>query len=190
MSDVEKLRRLLEQVQAGETGVGEALTWLKDLPFEDLGFARVDHHRTVRRGVPETVFCQGKTPAQVAAIVERLTIRHERVLATRADPDAFDAVRAVVSGATYHPLSRVIIVGEVPEPLPDDTFVLIVCAGTSDLPVAEEAALTAQFCGSRVKRPNDVVFRVCIGCWMRVPFCSKPMCWSWSPVWKALCLAR
>lgn len=156
MSDEARLRQLLERVRSGDTSVAEALAWLRDLPFEDLGFARVDHHRALRRGIPETVFCQGKTPQQVAAIVARLAARHERVLATRADPEVFEAVRAVAPAATYHPLGRVIIVGNLPPVPPDAPFVLIVSAGTSDLPVAEEAALTVQVCGSRVEQLNDV----------------------------------
>ncbi len=156
MSDEARLRRLLEQVQAGDVKVEDALSWLRDLPFEDLGFARVDHHRALRRGVPETVFCQGKMPQQVAAIVERLAARHKRVLATRADLEAFEAVRAAVPSAVYHPLSRVILVGEMPPVAPDAPYVLVATAGTSDLPVAEEAALTARACGSRVEQLNDV----------------------------------
>jgi NCAIR mutase (PurE)-related protein len=132
------------------------LDWLRDLPFEDLGFARVDHHRALRRGVPETVFCQGKTPEQVATIVECLTARAEPVLATRASQEAFEMVRAAVAKAKYHPLSRVITVGEMP-PVPSEApYVLVVTAGTADLPVAEEAALTVRACGSRVECLSDV----------------------------------
>jgi NCAIR mutase (PurE)-related protein len=156
MSDEAKLRNLLERVQMGEVSVAAALDWLRDLPYEDLGFARVDHHRALRRGVPETVFCEGKTPQQVANILERLAARHERVLATRSDPHIFEAVKAVLSSANYHPLGRVIVVGEMPPVAPDAPYVLVVTAGTSDLPVAEEAALTARACGSRVERLTDV----------------------------------
>lgn len=156
MSDEAKLRHLLAQVQSGDVNVAEALDRLRDLPFEDLGFARVDHHRALRRGVPETVFCEGKTPQQVAAIVERLAARHERVLATRAGPAVFEVVKAAVPSANYHPLGRVIVVGEMPPVGPEAPYVLVVTAGTSDLPVAEEAALTARTCGSRVERLTDV----------------------------------
>jgi hypothetical protein len=156
MSEEEKLRHLLKQVQSEDVSVEEALDRLRDLPFEDLGFARVDHHRALRRGVPEAVFCQGKTPQQVAAIVERLAARHGIVLATRADQEAFEAVKAIAPEASYYPLSRIIIVGELPAVPPDVPFVLVVTAGTSDLPVAEEAALTAQVCGSRVEQLTDV----------------------------------
>ncbi len=156
MSDEARLRNLLERVQTGEVSVAAALDWLRDLPYEDLGFARVDHHRALRRGVPETVFCEGKTPQQVANILERLAARHEQVLATRSDPQIFEAVRAVLPSATYHPLGRVIVVGEMPPVAPDAPYVLVVTAGTSDLPVAEEAALTARACGSRVERLTDV----------------------------------
>jgi NCAIR mutase (PurE)-related protein len=156
MSDETRLRHLLEQVQSGSMSVSDALARLRDLPFEDLGFARVDHHRALRRGVPETVFCEGKTPDQVSAIMARLAARNARVLATRADAEAFDAVKAVVPSAAYHPLSRTITVGDVPAVSPDSPYVLVVTAGTSDLPVAEEAALTARICGSRVEQVADV----------------------------------
>jgi NCAIR mutase (PurE)-related protein len=156
MNEETRLRTLLGQLRSGDVGVEEALERLRDLPFEDLGFARVDHHRALRRGVPETVFCQGKTPEHVAKIVECLTAHSEPVLATRASQEAFEAVRAAVPAATYHPLSRAIIVGEMP-PVPSDApYVLVVTAGTSDLPVAEEATLTAGACGNRVERLNDV----------------------------------
>jgi NCAIR mutase (PurE)-related protein len=156
MTDEVRLRRLLQQVQTGELGIQEAVDWLRDLPFEDLGFARVDHHRALRRGIPETVFCQGKTPQQVATIVESLAARHGRVLATRADPETFEQVQLALPTATYYPAGRVIFVGEMPAVPADAPYVLVVTAGTSDLPVAEEAALTARVCGSRVERLTDV----------------------------------
>lgn len=156
MNEEARMQGLLEQVRSGEVSVKDALDRLRNLPFEDIGFARVDHHRALRRGIPETVFCQGKTPPQVAAIVERLAARAEPILATRASQAVFETVRAVVPAATFRPLSRVIIVGEMPPVAPDAPYVLVVTAGTSDLPVAEEAALTARACGSRVERLNDV----------------------------------
>jgi NCAIR mutase (PurE)-related protein len=156
MSTEEKLRQLLEQIQSGEVNIEYALEWLRDLPFEDLGFARVDHHRALRRGLPETVFCQGKTSEQVATIVERLASRSKPVLATHADVKTYDVVHAAVPSATYHPLSRIIVVGEMPPVDEDAHYVLVVSAGTSDLSVAEEAALTARAYGSRVERLSDV----------------------------------
>lgn len=156
MSSESELRRLLEGVRTGQTDVEQALGQLRTLPFEDLGFARVDHHRALRKGAPETVFCQGKTPEQVAAIVERLAARHQPVLATRAGEETFEAVRVVNPTAIYHPAGQVIVVGEMPPVPPDAPYVLVVTAGTSDLPVAEEAALTARACGSRVERLTDV----------------------------------
>jgi NCAIR mutase (PurE)-related protein len=156
MNEETRLRTLLGQFQTGDVSVEDTLDRLRDLPFEDLGFARIDHHRALRRGVPETVFCQGKTPEQVALIIDRLAARAEPVLATRASLEAFQAVRAIVQRAKYHSLSQVITVGEMPA-VPDDApFVLVVTAGTSDLPVAEEAALTARACGSRVEFLSDV----------------------------------
>jgi hypothetical protein len=156
MTDETTLRQLLEQVRRKEVGVEVALEALRDLPFEDLGFARVDHHRTLRRGVPETVFCEGKTPQQAAQIMERLAARYTPVLATRAKPEIFEAVHQLVPATTYHPLSRVIVAGEMPPVPPDAPYVLVVTAGTSDLPVAEEAALTVRASGSRVERLSDV----------------------------------
>lgn len=156
MNEETRLRTLLGQLQSGDAGIEDALDRLRDLPFEDLGFAQVDHHRALRRGVPETVYCQGKTPEQVAEIVERLAARTEPVLATRANQEIFEAVRATVPTATFHPLSRVITVGEMPAVPSEAPYVLVVTAGTADLPVAEEAALTARACGSRVECLNDV----------------------------------
>lgn len=156
MNGENRLRTLLGQLQSGDVGIEDALNRLRDLPFEDLGFARVDHHRVLRRGLPETVYCQGKTPEQVAAIVERLAAHAEPVLATHAGQEAFEAVNAAVPSATYHPLSRVITVGEMPAVPAEAPYVLVVTAGTADLPVAEEAALTARACGSRVECLSDV----------------------------------
>lgn len=156
--DSERLRRLLEDLRRGEIDVDTALASLRDLPYEDLGYARLDHHRALRTGYPEVVFCQGKTPEQVATIIERLAERHARVLGTRADRPAADAVRLRVPDSTYHELARIISVDRSgpDRPAPPGGFVVVCAAGTSDLPVAEEAALTAEFMGSRVIRLWDV----------------------------------
>ena len=128
---------------------------MRAAPFEDLGFARVDTHRELRQGFPEVILGLGKTPAQVAAIAGRLVAGGGPLLVTRAEPAAYDAVRVVVPDAVYHPDARVITLkqGEIPA---GHGTVLIACAGTSDLPVAEEAAITAELMGNRVDRLYDV----------------------------------
>ncbi len=151
----EKVRALLESVQSGAVSCDEALAALRGLPFEDLDFAKVDHHRGLRQGFPEVIFSQGKTPAQVASIALALHARGATVLATRADAATFAAVQAAIPTAQYHEIGRAIHVhGEVAPHLPGRVGVL--CAGTSDLPVAEEAAVTLEAMGARIERISDV----------------------------------
>jgi NCAIR mutase (PurE)-related protein len=156
--EVDRLRSLLEQVAQGILSVEDALPALRDLPYQDLGFARIDHHRALRKGFPEVVFCQGKTPEQTAAIVAQLATRG-RVLATRASEAHYqavrEAVRAQVPEAVYHTLARAITVGAFPE-APDAPYGVVLAAGTADIPVAEEAALTARMMGVRVETRYDV----------------------------------
>jgi pyridinium-3,5-biscarboxylic acid mononucleotide synthase len=153
------LQRLLDDVKRGSLDTRLAseriLQALRAAPFEDLGFARIDTHREVRQGFPEVILGLGKTPAQIAAIAERIVARGQALLVTRASRDAFDAVRAMVPAAEYHEEGRVIALRQATPPLGVGT-VLIVCAGTSDLPVAEEAALTADVMGNTVDRLYDV----------------------------------
>ena len=153
--DPESIRALLEAVRGGETTLDEALEQLRLLPYEDLGFATLDHHRALRRGFPEVVFCQGKTPEQSAAIVARLAERSPVVLGTRATPETFAAVLERVPDARYHETPRAITV-ERGEREPGLAGVTVVSAGTSDQPVAEEAVLTAEVMGHRVERIYDV----------------------------------
>ncbi len=149
------VRRLLEMVKSGEIGVAEALDRLKFLPYEDIGFARLDHHRQLRRGFAEVILCRGKTPEQVAGIVERMAASPGTTLATKATPDVFEAVRRVAPGARYHQPAGMIVIGE-PAPATAAGYVLVVTAGTGDIPVAEESAVTAQTVGSRVEKAYDV----------------------------------
>ncbi len=144
---------MLEDVEAGRLGIEAALERLRRLPFEDLGFARVDHHRALRGGAPEAVYCQGKTPAQVVAIVERLAAHHPNVLATRADETVAAAVAAAGLPARYHAAARLIVVR--PEPVESVGLIVVVSAGTADQPVAEEASLVAEAQGNRVERVYD-----------------------------------
>jgi NCAIR mutase (PurE)-related protein len=153
--DPDRIRALLESVRDGETSPEAAMDRLSVLPFEQLGSATIDHHRMLRRGFPEVVFAQGKTPQQVAAIVERLAVQSDTVLATRAGQETFDVVREAVPDAVYHPLARAITVLRGPRPVPAEG-ISVVSAGTSDLPVAEEAALTAEVMGHAVDRIYDV----------------------------------
>lgn len=154
----EDILKLLKGVEAGKLSPKAALERLKHLPFEDIGFAKVDHHRALRQGYAEVVFGKGKTPAQVAEIV-RAMVRHKEshhnILVTRADPKIYSAVKRVSAVAKFHPASGVITIARSKEITGKGT-ILIVSAGTSDIPVAEEALLTAQMMGNRSESLYDV----------------------------------
>jgi NCAIR mutase (PurE)-related protein len=151
--DREKVRELLEAVAKGTLDPERALARLRDLPMEDLRFARVDLHRSLRHGVPEAVFCQGKTPAQVLAIVGSLAENHDNILATRADAAVIDALIGSGLECAVHAEARLVVV----KPRAQDGvgLIVIVSAGTADLPVAEEAAVTAEAMGNHVERVYD-----------------------------------
>lgn len=154
--NAEQLTELLTAVASGQTAVPDALARLERLPFADLGFARIDHHRALRTGFPEVVLCAGKRVDHLVAIFRELASTGNNVLGTRASAEQADEVCAAVPGARYHELARCIVV-EPRETVPvGEGTVLVVCAGTSDLPVAEEAALTARLLGARVERLSDV----------------------------------
>ena len=151
----EMILQLLESVQAGQTTPASALRDLARMPYEDAGFARIDHHRALRLGLPEVIYSAGKTPDQVAEIFARMAAAGGGVLATRADAAAYAAVRLRVPGAVYH--EQASIIGLQPStPKEPAGPVAVVCAGTSDLPVAEEAATTAEYLGCEVTRIWDV----------------------------------
>jgi len=149
---VDGIRSGAIDAQAAETQIRE---WLRQAPFEDLGFARVDHHRSLRQGFPEVVFGQGKTPAQTAAIAERIVARGHTLLVTRTTSETFDAVRAVVPAARFHPEARLIACPQN-DVTPGRGTILVVAAGTSDIPIAEEAAVSAEVMGNTVDRLFDV----------------------------------
>lgn len=153
--DKEYLTKLMEQVAQGETRPEAAVEILKDLPFEDLGFANIDHHRNLRTGYPEAVFCQGKKPEQIAAIMKELADRNKNVIGTRAAKEDFQAVQKVLPHAEYFQDARMIVLMEDPVPRREGT-IAVVTAGTADIPVAEEAAITAQALGNKVERIYDV----------------------------------
>jgi pyridinium-3,5-biscarboxylic acid mononucleotide synthase len=153
------LRDLLEQVQQGRLAAADAerqlREYLRDLPFEDLGFARVDHHRALRQGFPEVVLGTGKTPAQIAAIAARIVARGHSLLVTRTDETAYEAVKAVVPEAGFNRQARAITLKKN-DIEPGKGTILVAAAGTSDLPVAEEAAVSAELMGNQLERLYDV----------------------------------
>jgi pyridinium-3,5-biscarboxylic acid mononucleotide synthase len=147
------VRALLRDVARGDLSADEALGRLRDLPVQDLGFARVDTHRALRHGTAEAVFCPGKTAEQVVAILRRLALDHDNVLATRADPTTMAAVAASGLAHRLHPEARVAVVN--PKPVGTIGLIAVVSAGTADLPVAEEAVVVAEAMGNRVERLLD-----------------------------------
>ena len=155
----QELHALLDEVRAGTTSTADAVRRVQNAlsaaPFDDLGFARVDTHRHLRQGFPEVILGTGKTPAQIAAIAARISSHGHSLLVTRASKEAFEAVRAVVPDAEYREEARAVVArrGDI---VPGTGTVLVVCAGTSDLPVAEEAAVTAEVMGNTVERLYDV----------------------------------
>lgn len=153
--DQQQVRKLLAAVASGEQDVESALQTLRALPFEANEFVTLDHHRSLRWGFPEVVYCAGKTPAQVAAILERLVVRNPRVLATRASAEHYAAARAVVPELQYAELARCIWLDREPERARHGG-VVVAAAGTSDLPVLEEAILTLDLMGHQPHRIVDV----------------------------------
>jgi NCAIR mutase (PurE)-related protein len=153
--DRSRIVRWLTELRQGKLTVESVVKHLRHLPYEDLGFARMDNHRAIRQGFPEVIFCEGKTVPQAAMIARRSLTRHGMLLATRASREIFKAIKAKASRAVYHPLSRTIVVKPAP-PIEPVGQVLVLSAGTSDIPVAEEAAVTADLLGSRVETLYDV----------------------------------
>jgi NCAIR mutase (PurE)-related protein len=153
--DQDVLRALLEQVRAGAVDIDAAIERLRHLPFEDLGFAKVDHHRALRHGMPEVVFGKGKTPDQVSAIVASLLANASNVLVTRASAEVAQRIVSEQAGAEYFPNSGAVRVWR-DRTLRGKGTIAVVCAGTSDLPVAEEAQVTAEVMGNRVDAITDI----------------------------------
>lgn len=153
--DKDQLKALLESVRSGQVDIDSAIERLRHMPFENLGFATIDHHRAIRVGLPEVVFGKGKTPAQIAAIVAKLAERASNVLATRVAPEAHELVKASFPDVEYFPLSGALRI------LRDRTIhgkgkLAVISAGTTDLPVAEEARVTAEVMGNEVVEVHDV----------------------------------
>lgn len=158
--DVSLLRELLQNVKDGEVDVDAAMDRLRSLPYEDMGFAKLDSHRHLRNGVPEVVFCPGKTTEQIIAILKRLLENHTCVMATRAAPEVYAAVREQLPDADYCEHARIITVGQLSrtkaEIAQDANYIMVVSGGTADMPVAHEASVTATVLGSRVEKAYDV----------------------------------
>lgn len=153
--DREKVERLLEDVKAGEIEVADALRALKSLPYEDLGFATIDTHRDLRKGFPEVILCKGKTTEQIAQIVERLSSGTQCIMATKANREAYEAIRSVRTDAIYHESAGMVLIGRRKGKTAKKR-ILVVSAGTADMPIAEEAAVTAEAMGNTVERLYDV----------------------------------
>ena len=153
--DQAHLKTLLEEVRTGAVSIDDAISRMKHMPFEDLGFAKVDHHRALRHGMPEVIFGQGKQPEHLLAIATHLLDRTPNLLATRCDRAAADLVQASFPDAEYHPMSRVLRVWR-DRTVHGKGTIAVVCAGTSDIPVAEEAHLTAEIMGNEVDVIQDI----------------------------------
>lgn len=149
------LKTLLQEVKNGTLDIADAMNSLEDLPFKDLGFAKIDNHRELRVGYPEVIYCEGKTVEQVKKIVEFMLTKNTNILGTRASKEMYLAVKEICDEAVYNELSRTIVVKKRALEKPD-TYIAVVTAGTSDLPVAEEAAVTAEILGNRVEVISDV----------------------------------
>lgn len=151
----EELKKLFNRVRNGEIGINEAVKRLTDISFTDLGHTKVDDLRELRTGYPEVIFCSGKTVDQVRDIVQHMLTGTQDILATRATDEMYEAVKEICDEAEYNALAKTIVIRRV-EKKPTDTTIAVVTAGTSDIPVAEEAAVTAELFGNRVVRVFDV----------------------------------
>lgn len=152
----DRLRELLQSVASGKTSAADAEHRLSNLFYEDLGFACLDNHRSIRKGFPEVIYGEGKTAAQIAAIMERMEQNGDVILATRLCPEKAQAVTAKFPGAVYHEDARMVILEHCPLPKTGRGLIAVVAAGTSDMPVAREAALTAGTMGNEVTEIHDV----------------------------------
>lgn len=149
------IKKILQDVSEGKKTPDTALEELKELPFGDLGFAKIDHHRQLRRGYPEVIFCSGKTSGQVRDIMLHMLQMDNNILGTRASEEVFKAVSEAIPDAAYNAPARCITVKRR-EIIPTETYIAVITAGTSDIPVAEEAAITAEIFGNKVERLFDV----------------------------------
>lgn len=152
--NVKEVEKLLKEVKNGKTGIKEALEVLKNFPYTDLGFARIDHHREMRTGYPEIIYCAGKTTEQVKEIFRVMSEKENNVIGTRANQEMYDAVKSISPDAIYYPIARIISF-QKKKPKAPKTRIAVITAGTSDIPVAEEAAVTAELLGNNILRIYD-----------------------------------
>ncbi len=152
---MQDIKRLLENVKDGRVSIEDAMGELKELPYKDIGIATIDHHRELRNGYPEVIYCEGKQLEHIQYIIEEMLKTNNNILATRANPEVYEAVKEVCETAVYHKLARIITI-EKKKIEPSETYIAVVTGGTSDISVAEEAAVTAEFLGNQVERIYDV----------------------------------
>ena len=151
----EDIAAILEEVKEGELEVDDALDTLRDLPFEDLGYAKIDHHRDLRNGYPEVIYCEDKTKDEVKGIVEKMMGHNQNILATRVNEEIYAALSELTDDLEYHERARIVVI-QKQEIAQSQSKLLVMTGGTSDLEVAEEAAITAEVMGNRVERAYDV----------------------------------
>jgi len=149
-----EVEKLLKDVKKGDTSIAKAMLTLKNFPYTDLGFARIDNHREMRTGYPEVIYCAGKSVEQVKEIVRVMSERENNVIGTRANQEMFDAVSSILPAAVYYPMARIISIQKKKQKI-SKTSIAVITAGTSDMPVAEEAAITAELLGNKVLRIYD-----------------------------------
>jgi NCAIR mutase (PurE)-related protein len=154
--DIRKLEDLLKKVKSGKTTLDEAMAELKSLPFEDLGFTRIDHHRSLRKGFPEVIWGEGKTSVQILSIIKQLKRKGQNILITRLEEKKAKAVRKVFPKSEYYPTSKVLTYLTHSIKSEGKGTILVITAGTTDIPVAEEALITARFMGNRAEALYDV----------------------------------
>ena len=152
--NIKEVEKLLKDVKNGKSTIEEALNVLKNFPYTDLGFARIDHHREMRTGYPEIIYCAGKSVDQVKEIVRVMSEKENNLIGTRANQEMFDAVKSILPDAVYYPIARIISV-QKKKPASPKTRIAVITAGTSDMPIAEEAAITAELLGNNVLRIYD-----------------------------------
>jgi NCAIR mutase (PurE)-related proteins len=152
--NAKEVEKLLKNVKKGDTSIEEALEILKNFPYTDLGFARIDHHREMRTGYPEIIYCAGKSVEQVREIFRVMSEKESNVIGTRANDEMYEAVRSILTDAVYYPVARIISLQKKKPKVPESR-IAIITAGTSDMPVAEEAAVTAELLGNKVLKIYD-----------------------------------
>jgi hypothetical protein len=152
--NAKEVEKLLKNVKKGDTSIEDALEILKNFPYTDLGFARIDHHREMRTGYPEIIYCAGKSVGQVREIFRVMSEKESNVIGTRANDEMYEAVRSILTDAVYYPVARIISLQKKKPDVPEST-IAIITAGTSDMPVAEEAAVTAELLGNKVLKIYD-----------------------------------